>query len=155
MGQDDPNRVRQAVEICSLAGLVEKVGTWKPDRVVSLVPAGHERAHEVERVAPRTAAFIEDVMNQQLSGYKQAIRQVLALREARILFHCEHGRSRSGALAIVKAYQTGGSSAVRRFLDDNPQAEPNPLLLLLADEIMSTAGALVALCGERYKGRRL
>ena len=72
----------------------------------------------------------------------------------RILIHCQHGRSRSAALAIALLGRDSPND-VREVLRHHPEAEPNPLLLLLADEILGAKGELLQACAERYKGRTL
>lgn len=98
---------------------------------------------------------IDDVYLGQIAGYKDAIRKVLALDgEKRVVIHCEHGMSRSPALALALLYRRNPDD-VDAFLAQNADVEPNPLLLLFADEILGAKGDLLRRCAERYKGRRL
>lgn len=98
---------------------------------------------------------IDDVYLGQIRGYKDAIRKVLAIDdEKRIVIHCEHGMSRSPALAIALLYKHNPDD-VDAFLAQNETVEPNPLILLYADEILGANGDLMRRCRDRYKGRRL
>lgn len=138
------------VNICSLPYLSEVITQWKPTDVVSSVPI--EAPGNVEW----HPSYIDDIYDAQLLSYKQAIRSVLGIEGARILIHCKQGMSRSSALAIVKLFQFDRSGqTVLGFLEDHPEAEPNPLILLFGDEILVTHGAIVKACSSRYKGRNL
>lgn len=138
------------VTICNLRSVAKMVNEWTPDVVVSAVPIGIDGAPPFKHVD----VPIDDIYNRELLLYKNAIRAVLAVKGERILVHCEHGQSRSAALAIAKIYQDNPDN-VEVFLTEHPEAEPNPLLLLLADEILSANGDLFARCRFRYKGRQL
>lgn len=145
------------VNISSLKALNDTIREWKPDCVVSAVgiPAhGNTNKLLLANEVDRLLFPVEDIFNAQLSAYKDLLRIVLMLKNDRILIHCLHGKSRSGALAVAKLYQTHPTK-VEGFLKDHPEAEPNPLILLLADEILDTDGAIVRLCKGRYKGCNL
>lgn len=138
------------VTICSLKALSHTVRAYEPTTVVSAIPV----TFDGEQAFQHVSVPIEDIYNVQLRAYKDAIRKVLACESERIVVHCEHGQSRSAALAIAKVYQQNPDD-VATFLDQHPEAEPNPLLLLLADELLGADGDLLKRCRERYKGRRL
>lgn len=137
------------VKISGIRDLPRTADNWKPDCIVSAVPVPEGMFDGNHLRVP-----IEDIYNAQLQSYKDAIRAVLAQDSERMLVHCQHGMSRSAALAIAKLYQHD-KHAIAPFLEEHPEAEPNPLLLLLADEILGTGGGLLRRCSERYKGRRL
>ena len=70
------------------------------------------------------------------------VRQLLACGAgltpgARLLVHCRGGIGRSSAAAIVALVASGepAHEALEAVLEVRPQAKPNPLLLLLADEL--------------------
>lgn len=136
------------VTICGVARLQETIAAWKPDTVVSTVPAPvHDLAH--------VEVLIDDLYNKELAGYKRALRTVLACRGKRILVHCEHGKSRSAALAIALIYREDGAVGVAAFLAAHQEVEPNPLLLFFADELLEAHGDLLRSCRGRYKGASL
>ena len=139
------------VHTSSLAELETMIGKLNPDCVVSLVP-------EPSRIPGRThvRAPIPDIYNRQLAAYKDAIRMVIATRGDVVLVHCEMGQSRSAALAIIKAFADDPTgAAAKRFLIEYPDAQPNPLLLMLGDEILKLDGLIVRFCRGLYKGAQL
>lgn len=133
------------IDICSLSNLEATIASMRPDLVVSAVPASVAGA---QLLVP-----IIDILNRDLRLYKTAIRAVLASPEEKILFHCEQGKSRSGALALAKVYQRDPGS-VGEWIDAHPEAEPNPLLLLFADQILEAHGHLLAQTHSCVKGKR-
>lgn len=100
------------------------------------------------------ARCVPDILNRQLASYKNLIRNTLQLSEGPVLINCEHGRSRSMALALILVYRENPDD-VAEFLEQHPEAEPNPLLLLFGDEILGAGGDLLKRCSGRYKGRAL
>lgn len=136
------------VNISSLLRLSETVDEWKPDCVVAAIPTSLNGDFE------HLSLPIEDIYNVQIAMYKDAVCKVLECTRTRILVHCEHGLSRSAALAIAKLYQAEPDS-VDRFLEQHPEVQPNPLLLLFADEILNADGDLLRRCSGRYKGRHI
>lgn len=142
------------VNICGLATLDKTIEDFQPDVVVSALRFYPPSLIRSKVVKARWHTNIDDIYLREMAGYKEAIRGVLDLEEERILIHCRHGQSRSAALAIAKIYQ-GNPDGVTQFLEDHPEAEPNPLILLFADEILEADGDLLRRCKDRYKGRNL
>ncbi len=140
-----------SVNICNLKDLGKVIEQQNPDLIVSAIPIELMTTEGVQHLK----LPIEDIYNLQMSGYKAAIRTLLAAEGKNILVHCEMGKSRSAGLALVKLYQMEGKEGVIQFLNDHPEAEPNPLILLFGDEILKSGGELLQLCKERYKGRHL
>lgn len=134
------------VEISSAIDLNSRCNEFQPEIVV--------QCYQTPSPVQIHPAFMDDILNWDIGVYKNAIRVVLGLTQKRILFQCQHGMSRSAALAIVKLYSED-PGAVPDFLQSHPEAQPNPLILMLADEILDTDGALVRLCKGRYKGAAL
>lgn len=119
---------------------------WKPDTVISAIP-NILPPDELQHLS----VPIDDIYNVLLISYKQAIRKVLACRGDRLLIHCEHGQSRSAALAIIKLYSEDPNQ-IEEWFHEHPEAQPNPLLLLLGDEILQADGDLLKRCRGHYKG---
>ena len=137
------------VNICSFDKLWNVINLWKPDTIISAIKIGmpSTNSHRIE-------VPIEDIYAREIILYKDAIREVLACTSQRILIHCWHGRSRSAALAIAKIYSVN-PDGVATFLEEHPEAEPNALLLLFADEILGAEFDLLRRCKGRYKGHEL
>lgn len=135
------------VRCCGLQTLQHQLDVFQPDRVVSCVVG-------VPHTLPMTTAICEDIFNMQLIDYKNAVRKVLDIEEDRVLIHCRHGLSRSAALACALLYKRDPAS-VNRFLEDNPEVQPNPLLLLIADDELGADYDLMRRCRGRMKGNSL
>ena len=139
----------KGVRVCGLATLGDQLELFRPDLVVSCVPTN------VKHDLPSVFATCDDIYNQQLISYKNAVRRVIELENAgRVLIHCQHGLSRSAALACALLYKRDPAS-VNRFLEDNPEVQPNPLLLLIADEELGADYDLMRRCQNRWKGKSL
>jgi protein-tyrosine phosphatase len=143
------NPVDDGIQVCGLVALENKLRDFKPDLVVSCVPPGVELGD-----VPMLKAGCKDIYLNQLSAYKDAVRSVLLIEEPRVLIHCQHGLSRSAALACALLWKRDPAS-VNRFLEDNPEVQPNPLLLLIADEELGADFDLMRRCRHRWKGKTL
>ena len=149
------------VRVSSIDNIPRSCLEWKPTHIVSAICSLDIRLanvdyHEAVKSVKTSYLDIDDIYNVQLKSYKDAIRLVLAADSERVLIHCRHGKSRSAALVIAKLYQQDSSGeSVVEFLDGHSEAEPNPLILLFADEILKAGGHLLSLCRGRYKGSAL
>ena len=113
------------VHASSLAKLEESKQRYQPDCIVSAVPVDKGNIEGCSHVL----IPIADIYNAQLGAYKNAIRQLLRAEGSNFLIHCEHGQSRSAALAIIKAFQCDPTGTMaKRFLIEHTDAQPNPLL---------------------------
>lgn len=144
------------VQTCGVQALQETILEFNPHLVISCA-SWESRLDLSEGWSARVVfARVDDIYNQQLIAYKNAIRAALdsAKGEDHVLVHCQHGLSRSAAIACAVLWQHE-PSAVDRWLEQHPDAQPNPLLLLLADEILDADFDLLRRCRQRYKGRML
>lgn len=137
------------VRCCGLNALAHHLESFKPDLVISCVPPNVDLGD-----VPMLKAGCEDIYNQTLIPYYNAVRAVLEAEGKRILVHCQHGLSRSAALACAKIYQSD-PDGVEKFLEANPEVQPNPLLLLIADEELGADYDLLRRCRGRMKGNSL
>ena len=75
--------------------------------------------------------------------------------EGHVLLHCAEGKSRSTAAALVlMVLQQGPGSeqrAVEHLLQIRPVAEPNAIIIALADEMMGREGALIDAFEARWE----
>jgi predicted protein tyrosine phosphatase len=138
-----------SVRCCGLNTLPHQLEQFKPDLVISCVPPNVDLGD-----TPMLKTGMEDIYNQTLIPYKNAVRRVLEAEGTRILVHCQHGLSRSAALACAKIYQSD-PDGVDKFLEANPEVQPNPLLVLIADEELGADFDLLRRCRKRLKGASL
>jgi predicted protein tyrosine phosphatase len=128
--------------IDTLSSAIER---FDPDAVISIETPGYP----VDDINGREHLILamhdtEDALAHHLlvpdADHIDAIETFLKLKPARLLIHCVAGLSRSPAVAIIAATRFGRSSvdAARAVLNAVPHAQPNRLLLALADEAFGT-----------------
>jgi predicted protein tyrosine phosphatase len=114
---------------------------FSPDAVISIETPGHSIEeikgceHLILAMHDTEDAFVHRAIAPD-TDHIDAIETFLRLKPARLLTHCVAGLSRSPAVAIIAAVRSGRSSmdAARAIFNAVPHAQPNRLLLSLADE---------------------
>ncbi len=139
------------IRCCGLSTLDREVVDFEPELVVSCVPP----TSTTQTSARWLPAGCDDIYNAQLTSYQNALRNLLgAFVGEKTLIHCQHGLSRSAALALMLVYKHNPDD-VRPWLEANPAVQPNPLLLLFADELLGADFDLMRRCRGRWKGYNL
>jgi predicted protein tyrosine phosphatase len=132
--------------VCSLADFPDSVATFRPDAVVAVLDPGDDlplppftgprivlRVRDTNRLEPQAPAVVAD-----------ALAFVASLApDARVLFHCIAGRSRSPAVALAAAATlVAPDDAVAWVRRVAPGCRPNPWLVQVADRLCGAKGAL-------------
>ena len=139
-------KVRSAVEARPLA-----LSGW-PTAVVSAVDEPGLAIDVPTHLSVEHLVLIfDDVTSDQL-GTTATVEQIAELvnfgrrlpQDSKVLVHCRGGigRSPACALAIHAARGLAVGSALTVILKDRPQAQPNPLIVLLTDEALDRKGRL-------------
>lgn len=148
------------IRCCSNADLGREIAEFEPELVISCVPPPNPNTGDPvlldgdERYI-WVPAGCDDIYNQQLISYKNAVRRALSsFAGGKTLVHCKLGLSRSAALAVALVYKHDPED-VGPWLDANPDVQPNPLLLMIADEELGADFDLLRRCRGRWKGAQL
>lgn len=140
-------KVRSAVEARSLAlsgwatAIVSAVDEWTSAiQCPPHLPGDHQLIltfDDVTSARMGQVAVAEDVRT--LVEFGRALPA-----GSRVLIHCRGGIGRSPACALAIYVARGESmpSAIDMVLGDRPQAQPNPLVVLLLDEVLCSGGGI-------------
>ena len=133
------------IRTCGIDTIESVIEEFKPDSIVSLLqnPKHH---HGI-------ALPLIEIPVRFIAQFSDAIKAVLSIEADRLLIHCRYGEGRSAAIAIAKLYQQG-PDMVDRYLRENQNVKPNPLLLLLADDILDADFDLLRRCRGRWPGSK-
>lgn len=142
--------------VCSLDEMAGHVGRLRPGRLVSLVPE-----EEQPPTPPGIAAGdhlrvpIQDVEAPAAGPHAPGRRHIESLvsflratpPEASLLFHCLAGVSRSTAAALIALALEAPGREIEAALclrAASPFADPNRLMVALADDVLGRRGRLTA-----------
>ncbi|MGD8828998.1 MAG: hypothetical protein PVF57_00200 [Pseudomonadales bacterium] len=137
---DMPHYVRELAPVRVISIIQPE---FQPDRPASLAATHHLRlgVHDISERLP----------DQILADHADIERLIAFLQdwdpgEGALLTHCYAGVSRSTATALIAAtIKTGDPvGSARRLRTAAPHAQPNRRIVVLADEILGLAGALIA-----------
>ncbi len=142
--------------VCGLDEMPDKVAELRPQRLISLLPA------EEQPATPRQIAssdhlrlLIDDIVEPRLGATAPARSHIETLisflrsspPRSSILIHCMAGVSRSPAAALIAMAldAPGRERHVAKLLRSAASfADPNRLMIELADEILERRGSLIA-----------
>jgi predicted protein tyrosine phosphatase len=153
------------IAFCSIDALADAVQSFDPDTVLSIWSPRYRVADIPGRV--QQDLIMDDVEERSLRTFGRShpchehierVIQVAGAGARRLLIHCTAGLSRSPAIAIVVAVQTGhsASAACDEVVRLIPHAQPNRLLLQMADDVMGSndllPSAMAAFDYQRGRG---
>ena len=143
------------LHVCSLAEMPDHAESLRPDRVITLLqpewqpptppvvaPEHHYRVEINDITEP-----LEDQILPSREHVEGLIRFLESAREASLLVHCYAGVSRSTAAALIAMVLDAPGrerEATRALRAAASYAQPNRLIIRLADEILDRRGGLVA-----------
>jgi len=140
--------------VCSLADMPDFTSQLRPDRVITLLQPEWQPPTPVE-IEPRHHHRVEinDITEpepDQILPNRGHVEELVAFledaREASLLIHCWAGISRSTAAALIAMVLDAPGrerEAVATLRARAPWAEPNRLIIRLADEVLGRKGGLV------------
>jgi len=140
--------------VCSLADMPDFTAQLRPDRVITLLQPEWQPPTPLE-IEPQHhhRVVINDItepLPDQILPNRTHVEDLLAFlgnaREASLLIHCWAGISRSTAAALIAMVLDAPGrerEAVETLRARAPWAQPNRLILELADEVLGRRGALI------------
>jgi predicted protein tyrosine phosphatase len=149
--------------VCPLHAVDDEIERSSPARLVSLL-SPDQTAPEARPGVPQLTLRFHDIARPRpgfIAPNRAMVADILAFGAAwsepgHLLVHCWMGISRSTAAALILACAANPSRAeadvARELRRASPAATPNPLIVMLADELLERDGRLVAAAAAIGRG---
>jgi predicted protein tyrosine phosphatase len=145
------------IHVCSFVAVPDTAARIRPSHLITLLGPGPTAATPWHIEPANHLRLIFNDINTPREGLihpaDEHIAAVLAMartwdQKAPLLIHCWAGISRSTASALIAACALRPDIEERRFAQAlraaSPTATPNPLMITIADQMLSRKGRLVA-----------
>ncbi|MSO93526.1 MAG: hypothetical protein EXQ86_09035 [Rhodospirillales bacterium] len=154
----------KALDVCTLEA-VQEADIGRFAGIITIEDSSIERPFRAESGGPQQLVLRFDDVVRPIDGFipptvghlKKAFAFAERAKGGPLLIHCHQGTSRSPAVALAvlaDRYGRGNEeTAVRDLLKIASWADPNRLVVKLADEVLRRDGALIRVVNEAFTPR--